>query len=120
MEHILLAVHTHRSMYMVGLLFIIEFSIGRNGKGLVTGPLYGAAALSVAMPNLSVGNPLHILENFHPVKVLKAIDEEKTITVFLAQPMLNTIFALPEEVKDAYDMSSMETVISVGASLKEC
>lgn len=111
------AVHTHRSMYMVGLLFSIEFSIGRNGKGLVTGPLYGAAALSVAMPNLFVGNPLHILENFHPVEVLKAIDEEKTTTVFLAPPMLNAIFALPGEVKHAYDMSTMKTVISVGAPL---
>src|SRR5699024_11868648 len=28
------AVRSHRSMYMVGLLFSIEFSISRNGKGL--------------------------------------------------------------------------------------
>src|SRR5699024_3745281 len=81
------AVHTHRSLYMVGLLFSIEFSIGRKGKGLVSGPLYGAAALSVAIPNIFVGNPLHILENFHPLEVLKAIEEEKTTTTFLAPPM---------------------------------
>lgn len=111
------AVHTHRSMYMVGLLFSIEFSIGRHGKGLVAGPLYGAAALSISMPNLFVGNPIHILENFHPVEVLKAIDTEKTTTAFLAPPMLNAIFALPDEVKEAYDMSSMKAVISVGAPL---
>lgn len=67
---------------MVGILFSIEFSIGRNGKGLVVGPLFGAAALSISMPNLFVGNSLHIMEDFHPLEVLKAIDEEKPTTTF--------------------------------------
>lgn len=76
------AVRSHRSMYMVALLFSIEFSISRNGKGLAAGPLYGAAALSIAMPNFFVGNPIHILEGFHPLEVIKAIDEEKPTTTF--------------------------------------
>lgn len=111
------AVRSHRSMYMVALLFNIEFSIVRNGKGLAAGPLYGAAALSIAMPNFFVGNPVHILESFHPVDVLKAIDQEKVTTTFLAPPMLNAIFSLSKDVQQAYDMSSMKTVISVGAPL---
>src|SRR5690625_456855 len=111
------AVRSHRSMYMVGLLFSIEFSIGRNGKGLAAGPLYGAAALSIAMPNFFVGNTVHILESFHPLEVIKAIDSEKVTTTFLAPPMLNAIFSLPKEVQNEYDMSSMKTVISVGAPL---
>src|SRR5690625_4440837 len=102
---------------MVALLFNIEFSIVRNGKGLAAGPLYGAAALSIAMPNFFVGNPVHILESFHPVDVLKAIDQEKVTTTFLAPPMLNAIFSLSKDVQQAYDMSSMKTVISVGAPL---
>jgi len=111
------AVRSHRSMYVVGLLFSIEFSIGRNGKGLAAGPLYGAAALSIAMPNFFVGNTVHILESFHPLEVIKAIDSEKVTTTFLAPPMLNAIFSLPEEVQNEYDMSSMKSVISVGAPL---
>lgn len=111
------AVRSHRSMYMVALLFSIEFDISRNGKGLAAGPLYGAAALSIAMPNFFVGNPVHILEGFHPLEVIKAIDQEKTTTTFLAPPMLDAIFSLPESVQQQYDMSSMKTVISVGAPL---
>ena len=111
------AVRSHRSMYMVGLLFSIEFSIGRNGKGLAAGPLYGAAALSIAMPNFFVGNPVHILESFHPLEVLKAIEQEKTTSTFLAPPMLDAIFSLPDEIQQQYDVSSMKTVISVGAPL---
>ena len=111
------AVRSHRSMYMVGLLFSIEFSIGRNGKGLVAGPLYGAAALSISMPNFFVGNTVHILESFHPLEVIKAIDREKITTTFLAPPMLNAIFSLPEEIQNKYDMSSMKTIVSVGAPL---
>lgn len=111
------AMHTHRSMYMVGLLFSIEFSISRGGKGLVAGPLYGAAALSISMPNFFVGNPVHILESFHPLEVLKAIDKEKITTTFLAPPMLDAIFALPEEISSTFDVSSVKSIISVGAPL---
>src|SRR5699024_6619957 len=111
------AVRSHRSMYMVGLLFSIEFSISRNGKGLVAGPLYGAAALSISMPNFFVGNPVHILEKFHPVEVLKAIEKEQITTTFLAPPMLDAIFALPTEARFKYDVSSVKSIISVGAPL---
>ncbi|MBO1001671.1 AMP-binding protein [Pseudogracilibacillus auburnensis] len=111
------AVRSHRSMYLVGLLFSIEFSIGRNGKGLAAGPLFGAAALSISMPNFFVGNPVHIIERFHPEELLKAIDEEKVTTTFLAPPMLDAIFALPEEIQQKYDVSSIKSVISVGAPL---
>ncbi|MCM3636647.1 AMP-binding protein [Sporosarcina luteola] len=111
------AVRSHRSMYLVALLFSIEFGIVRNGKGLVSGPLYGAAALSTSVPNLLVGNSLHILPKFHPVGVLEAIDKEKTTTSFMAPPMFDAIFALPEEVRNKYDVSSMKGLFSVGAPL---
>ncbi|WP_339162523.1 AMP-binding protein [Siminovitchia sp. FSL W7-1587] len=111
------AIHTHRSLYLVLTHFSIEFSISRNGKGLAAGPLFGAAAISIAMPNLFVGNPIHIVEQFHPLEVLKAIDQEKTTTAFLAPPMLDAIFALPDEIKNSFDVSSMKSVISVGAPL---
>ena len=111
------AVRSHRSMYMVGLLFSIEFSIGRNGKGLVSGPLYGAAALSISIPNLFVGNPVHIIERFHPLEVLKAIEQEKPTNTFMAPPMFEAIFALPEDVRNNYDVSSLKTLVSVGAPL---
>src|SRR5690625_3979399 len=70
------------------------------------------------MPNLFVGNSLHIMENFHPLEVLKAIDEEKPTTTFLAPPMFEAIFSLPEEVQNQYDLSSMKSLISVGAPLQ--
>ena len=111
------AVRSHRSMYLVALLFSIEFGIVRNGKGLVSGPLYGAAALSTSVPNLLVGNPIHILPKFHPVEVLEAIDKEKTTTSFMAPPMFDAIFALPEELRNKYDVSSMKGLFSVGAPL---
>lgn len=111
------AVRSHRSLYLVSLLFSIEFAIGRNGKGLAAGPLYGAAAFSIAAPNFFVGNPVHIVEKFHPVEVLEAIEQEKPTTTFLAPPMFEAIFALPEGIQNKYDLSSMKSLISVGAPL---
>lgn len=111
------AVRSHRSLYLVSLLFSIEFEIGRNGKGLVAGPLFGAAALSISMPNFFVGNPVHLIERFEPEAVLQAMHEERPTTTFLAPPMLDAIFALPDEIKKRYDVSSMKSIISVGAPL---
>src|SRR5699024_5841746 len=113
------AVRSHRSLYLVALLFSIEFNINRQGKGLVAGPLYGAAALSISLPNFFVGNTVHILEKFHPLEVLKAIEEEKTTTAFLAPPMFEAIFALPKDMQNQYDVSSMKTLVSVGAPLQK-
>lgn len=111
------AVRSHRSLYLVALLFSIEFNIGRLGKGLVAGPLYGAAALSISLPNFFVGNSVHILEKFHPVEVLEAIEQEKTTTTFLAPPMLEAIFSLPENILRQYNVDALKTLISVGAPL---
>lgn len=111
------AVRSHRSLYLIGLLFSIEFGINRGGKGLAAGPLYGAAALSTTYPNLYIGNPVHILPKFHPVEVLKSIDEEKVTNTFMAPPMFDAVFSLPEEVQNEYDVRSMKTLISVGAPL---
>src|SRR5699024_7262044 len=107
----------NRSLYVVGLLFSIEFSITRNGKGLAAGPLYGAAALSISMPNFLIGNPVHIDDKFHPVEVVAAKGREQVTNTFLAPSMLDAIFSLPEEVRDKYDVSSMKSIISVGAPL---
>ncbi|WP_438318652.1 class I adenylate-forming enzyme family protein [Sporosarcina sp. FA9] len=111
------AVRSHRSMYLVALLFSIEFSVGRGGKCLVAGPLYGAAAMSTSLPNLLVGNSVHILDRFHPVEVLKAMEQEKPTNMFMAPPMFDAIFSLPEALQNQFDTSSMKTLISVGAPL---
>ncbi|OZU89636.1 hypothetical protein CIL03_00390 [Virgibacillus indicus] len=111
------AVRSHRSLYLVALLFSIEFAIGRNGKGLAAGPLYGAAAFGISIPNFYVGNSVHIVEKFHPVEVLQAIEKEKPTTTFLAPPMFDAIFSLPEDIQNKYDVSSMKGLISVGAPL---
>lgn len=79
--------------------------------------MYGAAALSISMSNLYVGNPIHLLETFHPVKVLEAIEYEKTTTTFLAPPMLEAIFLSPENILHQFNISALKSLISVGAPL---
>src|SRR5699024_3812326 len=82
---------------------------------LVGGPLFVASSLAITIPNFFVGNPVNLLERFDQEAVLRGMDEEKTTTTFLAPPMLDAIFSLPEEIKEKYDVSSMESIISVGA-----
>src|SRR5699024_4364461 len=89
----------------------------RNGKGLAAGPLYGAAGLSISMPNFLIGNPVHLVEKLHPVQDLEAMDSEQVTPTFLAPLTFDAIFSLPEDVRDKYEVSSMKSIISVGAPL---
>src|SRR5699024_3052701 len=81
------------------------------------GPMYGAAALPIAMRNFLVGNRGQRLDSFRPLAVVRAIEPDKSPPTVLARPMLDAIVSLPDEKQQQYDGSSMKTVIAVGAPL---
>ena len=111
------SIRSYRGIALLALLFAIEYDYHEGDMGLVAGPLYGAAAFTFCIPNLTIGGAACILPVFHPVEALKAIDQFKCNNAFLAPVMLDFILNLPDEVKKQYDVSSMKAIMSVGAPL---
>jgi acyl-CoA synthetase (AMP-forming)/AMP-acid ligase II len=84
------------------------------GTHLVVGPMYHTGPLS-GMRLLVAGIPSVILAKFDAEATLKAIHEHRTETAVMVPTHFVRLLALPDDVKRAYDVSSMKVVAHTGA-----
>ncbi len=87
--------------------------LGLDGKGphLVTGPLYHAAPLGFSLIDLQNGAPLVIMPRWDEQTALDLIDERRVRNTHLVPTMFVRLLRLPDDVRDAYDGSSVATVL---------
>ncbi len=84
------------------------------GTHLVVGPMYHTGPLSGARL-LAAGIPSVILGRFDGEATLRAIEEHRTESTVMVPTHFVRLLALPQEVKDQYDVSSMQLVAHTGA-----
>jgi long-chain acyl-CoA synthetase len=84
------------------------------GTHLVVGPMYHTGPLS-GMRLLVAGIPSVILAKFDAEATLQAIHEYKTESAVMVPTHFVRLLALPDDVKRAYDVSSMKMVAHTGA-----
>jgi long-chain acyl-CoA synthetase len=79
---------------------------------LLTGPLYHAAplAFSVAVPFL-YGVPLVIMDHWDPVEMLRLVETHGVTHTHMVPTMFHRLLALPDEVKERFDHSSLRFII---------
>ncbi|MGI9604013.1 MAG: AMP-binding protein [Acidimicrobiales bacterium] len=85
------------------------------GTHLVVGPMYHTGPLG-GMRLLAAGIPSVILGRFDAEATLAAIAEHRTESAVMVPTHFVRLLALPDEVKAAYDVSSMKLVAHTGAS----
>lgn len=85
------------------------------GPHLVVGPMYHTGPLS-GMRILVAGTPSVILRRFDAEATLAAIDRHRTRSAVMVPTHFVRLLALPPEVRERYDVSSMEYVAHTGAS----
>lgn len=85
------------------------------GAHLVVGPMYHTGPLS-GVRLLAAGVPVVVLGRFDAESVLRAIDAHKTATAVMVPTHFVRLLALPAEVRDRYDVSSMKLVGHTGAA----
>ena len=84
------------------------------GTHLVVGPMYHTGPLS-GMRLLTLGIPSVVLGRFDAEKTLDAIDQHKTETAVMVPTHFVRLLALPDEIKQKYDVSSMRLAAHTGA-----
>ncbi|MEM7015923.1 MAG: AMP-binding protein [Pseudomonadota bacterium] len=84
------------------------------GTHLVVGPMYHTGPLSGARL-LAAGVSSVILSRFDAEKTLKAIHDYKTASSVMVPTHFVRLLALSQEVKDKYDVSSMQRIGHTGA-----
>ena len=78
-------------------------------------PLYHAAPLHYNMMVLYQGGTSVVMEKFEPEQALKLIEEHRTTHSQWVPIMFIRMLKLPQEVRDAYDVSSMQFAIHAAA-----
>tara|TARA_B100001758_G_C18404318_1_gene611008 strand:+ start:962 stop:2497 length:1536 start_codon:yes stop_codon:yes gene_type:complete len=84
------------------------------GTHLVVGPMYHTGPLS-GMRLLTLGIPSVILGRFDAETTLAAIEKYKTESALMVPTHFVRMLALPEDVKEKYDVSSMKFAAHTGA-----
>ena len=85
------------------------------GTHLVVGPMYHTGPLN-GMRLLVRGVPMVILGKFDAESTLRAIHEHRTESSVMVPTHFVRLLALPDEVKQKYDVSSMKLAAHTGAS----
>lgn len=86
-----------------------------DGSVCVPGPLYHNAPFGFSTQALFHGNHIGILEKFDAESTLAAIERHRADWLLLVPTMMLRIWRLPDDVRNRYDLSSLETVWHMAA-----
>ncbi len=86
----------------------------RFGTHLIVGPMYHTGPLG-GMRLLVAGIASVVLTRFDAEATLRAIEEHRTESAVMVPTHFVRLLALPDEVKERYDVSSMKLVAHTGA-----
>ena len=93
----------------------VVFGFGEETVYLSTAPLYHAAPLHYTMMTLYNGGTIVVMEKFDPQKALALIEEHRVTHSQWVPIMFVRMLKLPQEIRDAYDTSSMQMAIHAAA-----
>lgn len=87
------------------------YGIKPGVRALVPGPLYHSAPNSFGLIAAKNADCFVILERFDPEYLLAQIELHRITTLFAVPTMFVRLLALPESVRNRYDLSSLDFVI---------
>ena len=91
------------------------FRLKPDGVVLIPAPLYHNAPFGMTMTATSLGAHVVLTPRFDPEATLAEVEKRKATWLYLVPTMMNRIWHLPHEVRDRYDVSSVETLWHMAA-----
>ncbi|NRQ36751.1 AMP-binding protein [Nonomuraea sp. NN258] len=87
-----------------------------DGVHLVTSPMYHSAPSAHTMFALHLGHTVVITPRFEPESILERVQRHRVTNAMMVPTMFHRMLQLPDEVKAAYDVSSLRQVIHTAAA----
>lgn len=97
--------------YLGGFLGIFGIKPFDGNVHLVCSPLYHTAVLQFAGAALHIGHPLVLMDKWSPEEMLRAMDTHRCTHTHMVPTQFHRLLALPDEVKQGYDVSTMRHAI---------
>jgi len=100
-----------------GVAILAQFLYGFTADSvyLSPAPLYHAAPLRFVMSALRLGCTVVVMEHFDPVEYLRNIEKYEVTHTQVVPTMFVRMLKLPEEERNRFDVSSLQTVIHAAA-----
>jgi bile acid-coenzyme A ligase len=96
---------------------LIEFvCMPRSGTILNPGPLYHNAPFLFSNLALVAGSRVVGMARFDPEKWLQLVERERVEWCFLVPTMMHRIWSLAQEIREAYDLSSLKCIVHMAAA----
>jgi long-chain acyl-CoA synthetase len=104
-----------KGVHRPGLNMLVPAAIGRYDPStdvqMCVCPIYHGSGLSLDMRTaMNVGVPVVFVERWDSEEVLRTIQEQRITHVHLVPIMFQRLLALPKEVRERYDVSSLKHV----------
>jgi long-chain acyl-CoA synthetase len=96
-------------------LFASVYGIRPGVRALVTGPLYHASPNAYGRHALTTADVLVLQSKFDPEETLALIEKHRIQNAVMVPTMFVRLLKLPAEVRNRYDMRSLEWVTHTGA-----
>lgn len=89
----------------------------RDETCLIAAPIFHGTGFGQAVLSLALGNRMVLRRKFDPEETLRAIEAHRCDVLIVVPTMLQRILALPKEVRDRYDTSSLRIVYASGSAM---
>lgn len=82
-----------------------------DGAHLVTSPLSHTAVSGLAVTSLHYGHAVVLMDRFDAEQVLRLIERHRVTTTHMVPTQLHRLLRLPDDVRAAYDVTSMRNLV---------
>jgi len=112
-----LAPYDPDAVFSMYAMFLAMFGIAAGGDGVhLTGsPLYHTAVLMFAGSSLHYGHTVVLMDKWTPESCLECIAQHRVTTTHMVPTQFHRLLALPETVRQRYDVSSLRHAIHAAA-----
>lgn len=89
----------------------------RGQTCMLAAPMFHGTGLGQAVLSLALGNRLVLRRKFNPEETLRAVQNHGCDVLVVVPTMLQRILALPKDVRDCYDTSSLKIIFVSGSAM---
>lgn len=111
--------HRCRTLHMLFVMGVNQAHYHEDVRALAVAPMFNGAGYAAALAAIWFGKTLIIQPSFDAQTTLSLIERERVTAVFLVPTHFHAIFALPDDILERYDVSSLRVIQSGAASLPQ-
>ncbi|HQT80123.1 MAG TPA: AMP-binding protein, partial [Rhodopila sp.] len=98
-----------------GILFLFNIQPQDENVHIVGSPLYHTAVMRFSGASIHLGHTIVVMDKWLPEEMLRLIQEYKVTTSHMVPTQFHRLLALPQDVRDRYDLTSLRHMIHAAA-----